>query len=279
MKPRKNDPFYRQLIAYARNGYINLDEKSQAEVKHFILEQQSENGGFCDRAGISDVYYSLFGFFLSEAAGITHTKPGLLSYLEQLSASHKEGLINKCCIAIIGKGLKISVRQKITGIWGLISEFFSGAGAISRSYQYFMVFLALDAYGLNNPVSRFLIKPLFKNQEVQPDFPCPLVAAIVVLKTNLGIPADKELRLLMGFFDEENGFKSFKDAPAADMLSTAVALAALKSTGYDLRMVRPACLSLVERNFDSGAFLAGNGDWERDPEYTFYGLLALGLIT
>lgn len=279
MKPRKNDPFYRQLIAYARNGFINLDEESQAEVKRFILEQKSENGGFRDRAGIPDVYYSLFGFFLSEAAGLQETKPGLMAYIGHLPATHKKGLINRCCIAIIGMGLKISARQRISGICGLIREFFSGAVDMSRQYHYFMAFLVLDAYGLNNPVSRFLIRPLFKKQEFQSDIPCPVAAAIVVLKTNLGLPADKELSLLMGFFDEENGFKSFKDAPAADMLSTAVALAALKSTGCDLRLVRPACLNLVERNFDSGAFLAGNGDWEHDTEYTFYGLLALGLIT
>jgi len=62
------------------------------------------------------------------------------------------------------------------------------------------------------------------------------------------------------------------------LLSTAVASFALKTANSDLRLVRPACLKLIEQNYSNGAFLAGNGDKMRDLEYTFYGLLALGVL-
>jgi len=278
MKPHKKNTFYRQLIAYARNGFYNLDEECQAEVKCFIGEQQAANGGFCDRAGIPDVYYSLFGYFLAEASGLTETKKALLPYVNQMPESNKIGLINRCCIGIIGKGLNVSYIQKISDLWGIIREYLSGSEDMSRSYQYFMIFLTLDAYGLNNRLTRLVVKPLFRKLKADVGFPCPVVAALMVLKSNIGLPVEKELSLLMDFFDEKLGFKSFKGAQEPDLLSTSVALFALVSINYDLRLIRPACLSMIEKNYHSGAFLAGNRDMERDTEYTFYGLLALGLM-
>ncbi|NCB08501.1 MAG: hypothetical protein EOM73_10090 [Bacteroidia bacterium] len=40
----------------------------------------------------------------------------------------------------------------------------------------------------------------------------------------------------------------------------------------------PDCLNLVQQNYDTGAFLSGDGDLSRDLEYTFYGLLTLGTL-
>ena len=141
-----------------------------------------------------------------------------------------------------------------------------------------MVFLALDAYGLNNRLTRLLARPFFNQMSAMVGMPCPVTAATLVLKSELGLPLKHELKQLMRFFDEEQGFMALERAPAADLLSTAVALAALKRGGADFRLVRPACLKLIEANYDAGAFLAGNGDQERDTEYTFYGLMALGLL-
>ena len=33
-----------------------------------------------------------------------------------------------------------------------------------------------------------------------------------------------------------------------------------------------------QQNFSNGAFLSGDGDTTTDAEYTFYGLLALGVL-
>ncbi len=272
-------PFYRQLISFASIGFAALDTESQADVKKFILQQQSGSGGFVDRAGNPDMYYTFFGFFLSEATDLTTTKTGLQTYIKEQQNIVENSLINKCCLAIIEKDNSGRTLQKIVILTAILNHFLSGAGDINRSYQYFMVFMALDAYGLNNCVTRIPARYIFKKQIAQADLPCPVVAAMLVLKSNLGLSVDTEHKLLMSFFDEERGFKAFSGAPATDLLSTAVALVALKLTNADLRMVRPACLKLVEENFESGAFLAGNGDWERDTEYTFYGLTALGLLT
>lgn len=292
-------PFYRQLIAFASGGFSALDAESQDEVTNFIQAQQTESGGFCDRAGFPDLYYSLFGFFLSSATGLlvaqsTAAEPNIRShdllgpngmrdrlflYLNEQQSLPQNSLVNNCCLAIIGKESSGGYFKNITRLAAILRDFLSGAGDVSRSYQYFMVFLAFDAYGLNNRLTRMLARPFFKRQATMADMPCPVVAATLVIKSQLGLPVEPELSQLMVFFDEEMGFRALAGAPGADLLSTAVALVALKLCGADLRMVRPACLKLLENNFDSGAFLAGNGDWERDSEYTFYGLMALGLLT
>jgi len=88
----------------------------------------------------------------------------------------------------------------------------------------------------------------------------------------------KETELLMSFACESGGFKAFAHLDQADMLSTAVALFALKFTGSDLRLLKPACLDFIQSNYFDGAFLSGDGDPTADVEYTFYGLLALGVL-
>jgi hypothetical protein len=298
MNQPRQIPFYRQLISFASDGFSMLDAESQSEVTKFTLGQQVESGGFCDRAGYPDLYYSLFGFFLVKATGGIEGRQAsdgpssreagrsasesllrLLRYTDEQQRLPQKSLINHCCLAIIERERPGGVVRKISGLMAILRDFLSGAGDITRSYQYFMVFMAFDAYGFNNRLTRLPVRRFFGKQLPIAEMPCPVVAATVVLKSALGLPANQELRQLMNFFDEEKGFKALAGAPAADLLSTAVALAALKLSGADLRLVRPACLRLLEENFDNGAFLAGNGDWERDTEYTFYGLMALGLLS
>lgn len=298
MTLHKKIPFYRQLISYASEGFAMLDTESQDEVRKFIKDQQTESGGFIDRAGFPDLYYTLFGSFLLSATDLFDTQPAtadlndqpdggprlpgnrekMLLYVGEQQRLPQKSLIHNSCLSILGKEFRHGSFNNIQRFVVILKDFVSGAGNISRSYQYFMVFLAFDAYGLNNRLTRMLARPFFKRQATMAEMPCPVVAATLVLKSELGLPLKQELKQLMRFFDEEQGFMALEGAPAADLLSTAVALAALKRSGADLRLVRPACLKLLEANYDSGAFLAGNGDQDRDTEYTFYGLMALGLL-
>ena len=55
------------MIVLLRNAFDLLDEQGRAEVLHFITSQQNADGGFQDRGGRSDLYYSLFGMMLLRA--------------------------------------------------------------------------------------------------------------------------------------------------------------------------------------------------------------------
>ena len=57
----QNIPFYLQMVSLLRNALDVLDEQGQSEVFQFLKSQQNVDGGFKDRGGRSDLYYSLFG--------------------------------------------------------------------------------------------------------------------------------------------------------------------------------------------------------------------------
>ena len=58
------------MISLLRKALDLLDEQGQEEVFQFLISQQNENGGFKDRGGRSDLYYSLFGMLSLEAWGM-----------------------------------------------------------------------------------------------------------------------------------------------------------------------------------------------------------------
>ena len=108
--------------------------------------------------------------------------------------------------------------------------------------------------------------------------PCSEVAAKVFLQKMTNHDGSENQELLKSFACETGGFKAFMHLGNSDLLSTAVALFALNYSGSDLRLLKPACLDFIGQNFADGAFLSGDGDQTADLEYTFYGLLALGVL-
>lgn len=273
-----NTGFLSELISFASTGFNALDEQSRSETKEFIISQQNRSGGFNDRGGVPDAYYSLFGFFLSRAVSINESEVRLKTFIKE-EKGFKKNLINRCCIAIIENETGSGLLKKISGLTGILFTFLSGSGGLSSSYQYFIVLLALDSYRLNNSLTRLIVRTFLRKNEIRDSMPCPVQAAHLVLKLKVGLDTGNEQHRISGFFDEGKGFKAFYDSENADLLSTAVALFALRMGKYDLIRVRHTCLLLLQDSYHSGAFVAGNGDEERDTEYTFYGLLALGLLT
>jgi len=64
----------------------------------------------------------------------------------------------------------------------------------------------------------------------------------------------------------------------SDLLSTAVALYALRLASVELGDLREACLDFVDSLWSPGGFHGCVADRTPDCEYTFYGLLALGSL-
>ncbi len=108
--------------------------------------------------------------------------------------------------------------------------------------------------------------------------PCSEIAAKVFLQKMMKQEGSIQQVLLHSFACESGGFKAFAHLKSADMLSTAVALFALNYADCDLRLLKPNGLDFIQSNFSDGAFLSGDGDLTADVEYTFYGLLALGVL-
>ena len=288
--------FYRQMILLLRNALDLLDEQGQIEVFRFLTDQQNTDGGFKDRGGRSDLYYSLFGAMMLKARKTGDRKPEAESEvpflelvegnpatkLKQFILCQSEikipGFIEQCCLALLQKEFNISRWVRGLTLVKLSCMFWKERFSINLSYRSFVLFLTLDAVlPFRNLLQRFSGKMLL-HVEVNEHSPCSEIAAKVFLLKMLRKDGSKEQHLLMSFAYEAGGFRAFQHMKQADMLSTAVSLFALKNAGCDLRLLKPTCLDFIEQNFSNGAFLSGDGDPTADIEYTFYGLLALGVL-
>lgn len=295
-QPQPNIPFYRQMVSLLRNALDVLDEQGQTEVFQFMKSQQNADGGFKDRGGRSDLYYSLFGMLILEAEGrrqkakesvqsqysvaqpAFEIKAKLTQFVKNQSSGEVPGFIEQCCLALLQKELRINRISRTKTLLKLTRSFWKERYSINLSYRSFVLFLTLDAVlPFRSLLQRFSGKML-SGVEVNEHSPCSEIAAKVFLLKILGKDGSDEQQLLISLFSESGGFRAFQHLEQADMLSTAVALFALKNADCDVRLLTPCCLEFIQRNFVDGAFLSGDGDQTTDLEYTFYGLLALGTL-
>lgn len=292
------------MIALLRNALSLLDEQGRDEVLQFLVSQQNEDGGFIDRGGRSDLYYSLFGGLMLRAWGegqrgwspktedrrpkYEATFPEreavdgailkLKQFVSQQSNSEVPGFIEKCCFVLLQKELKTGRNSQIRALISLGKSFWKERYSINLSYRSFVLFLTLDAVLPFRQILKAGAKRMFARTAIDQHSPCSEVAAKVFLQKMINQDGSEDQELLKSFACETGGFKAFAHLNNADMLSTAVALFALNYAGCDLRLLKPVCLDFIGQNFSDGAFLSGDGDTTADVEYTFYGLLALGVL-
>jgi prenyltransferase beta subunit len=296
------------MIVFLRNAIDLLDEQGREEILQFILSQQKPDGGFMDRGGRSDLYYSLFGGLIMRAAEkesevrspksegaqpITRnpqpatTPPefveGAILKLQHFIASQSNaevpGFIEKCCLILLQKELKTKRTSRVISILSLGKSFWKERYSINLSYRSFVLFLTLDAVLPFPGILKLAAKRFSAQTTIDQHSPCSEVAAKVFLQKMMNQKESKDQDLLKSFACQTGGFKAFAHLDEADMLSTAVALFSLDFAGCDLRLLKPECLHFIQQNFAEGAFLSGDGDQAADVEYTFYGLLALGVLS
>ena len=285
------------MIVLLRNALNLLDEQGREDVLKFLISQQNPDGGFQDRGGQSDLYYSLFGGLMLRAAeretedrrlktedllSVRETVEGAILKLKQFitrqSNSEVPGFIEKCCLALLQKEFKTGRNSQLKALISLGKSFWKERHSINISYRSFVLFLTLDAVLPLRRILKFGAKSMLRRSTIDQHSPCSEVAARVFLQKMMNQERLEDQVLLKSFACETGGFKAFAHLNNADMLSTAVALFALSYSGCDLRLLKPVCLDFIGQNFSDGAFLSGDGDPTADVEYTFYGLLALGVL-
>ena len=275
MNRSKDLPVYRLLVETLQRGFKVLDSKVQQEIVTFIHSQQNKKGAFSDRAGNPDLYYSLFGLWLSLATKqttLTNKLKGFLLTVEQ----EKQGPVEQMALALIEAELLPGDQQK--SIFSLLQMLNRQGKNISSSYRFFLFALLVDAVGKNKAFYYFIGRIWLWFYQPKNDFPCSLWAAFTYARKMLGLKVQKSQQQLLQFALESGGFKAFENTANSDMLSTAVTLFVLNETDADLRLITPTTLEFVQANYNGGAFLSGDSDESKDLEYTFYGLLALGSL-
>ncbi len=270
-------PILRQFIQSVQKGFGLLDKTSQAEVREFVKMQQHKNGGFTDRGGNPDLYYSLFGVWLSVGLDLTHVLEKHKSFISQADTMQNKA-VDKSALILIQIVL-FGDDYKRPSLFTVLKMFFQFGIQTNIWYRVFLFLLTFDALYGRKRVLYYFAHIWLQFYKPPNDAPCSIYSALMVMKSQVGLSVEKEISKLLSYFEEGRGFKAFQHLGTGDLLSTAVALFSLKFVNADLRVITPTFLELIQQNYESGAFLSGDGDLSRALEYTFYGLMALGTLS
>jgi prenyltransferase beta subunit len=285
------------MLQVARLAPTVLGADAARQVESFVLAQQNTDGGFRDRDGRSDLYYSSFA-----VDALTALRAEIPANLTSYLASCHPGQLDFVHCACLARLLSVVHRTgpdwdtKLENTLARLEMFRTSDGGYNQTPESsggscYACFLSLGAYGDHGlfppqhheigACLRELALPngAWVNDKAFPVANVPATAAAVSLARNLRLPIPEETAgfLLSAYHPASGGFTPFPGAHLPDLLSTAVALHALDGLQADFSRIKDPCLDYVDSLWTAeGGF---HGHWDDDVldlEYTYYGLLALG---
>ena len=282
-------------------------------VRAFFDDHAHDGGGFVDRAGAADLYYTVFALEGLLALRADVPVAATLRYLEGFGDGAGLDLVHLCCLARGRAALINAVGDSESPSTFVPSDLASAmatrletfrcsdggyagepGGAAGTVYHSFMTLGAYQDLRLENDfdpehveaVVRIVEKlrtddGAYANNAGMPVGSTTVTAAAVTLLRYLGRPIpDGVAEWLLARFHEEGGFLAAPRAPMPDLLSTATALHALVGLRVELEdEVRERCLDFVDTLWTGRSFCGHWADDEQDVEYAYYALLALGHLS
>ena len=263
----------------------------------FVARQRHPEGGFRNRAGDPDLYYTVFGCDCLIALRADVPVAPLVAFLAPLGEGEGLDFVHLCCLARVWAALPREVRPAATlaRIAARLASFRAADGGFAPAPgaahgSVYAAFLALGAYqdcGAALPEPERLLASLadlraadggFANQPASREGVTTATAAAVMLLRHLEGSAPAELaEWLLARHYPRGGFFASPSAPAPDLLSTATALHALAALHVPLDPIREPCLDFLDSLWcNRGGFYGHWADDALDCEYLFYALLALG---
>ena len=275
----------------------------------FVRGRACPGGGFADRSGRPDLYYTVFGLqalaAVEPAESRAGDRPTHRDYLATFDADDLD-FVHLCCLV---RCWRLAADAPPTDVCESLPERFESFRAADGGYSHvpgaehgtaYGAFLALGAWedaGATLPDPQRLADGLAGLRAADGGYAgspgaeagaVPSTAAAVVTLAGLGRAVDAAaVEWLTARQRPEGGWPAAPGAPTADLLSTATALHALAAAGGTLGDdARAAARTFVESLAaaaddadDAGGFRGHPHDTVADCEYTFYGLLALGHLT
>jgi prenyltransferase beta subunit len=286
------------MLQVARLAPQQLGE-SRDLVARFLQSCLAPDGGFQNRSGESDLYYTVFG--LEALVALQEPLPieAVAAYLRKFGDGEGLDLIHLAslarCWASVSRDLACVPRRKILA---RLEEFRAGDGGFAQAPDadrgnVYASFVAFGAYeDLREPLPepdllRDSLRALrardggYTNRPDDAHGITTVTAAAVLLLRALGGPIDPHLGMwLLDRCHAGGGFVATPATPAPDLLSTATALHALAALHIPLAGVCEPCLDFVDSLWTNrGGFFGSWADEALDCEYTYYGLLSLGHLT
>lgn len=289
-----------QLLQVARLAPRLLADSTDL-VREFYRRQFNAEGAASDRAGRSDLYYTIFALAGAQALDVSipvdRTAGWLRSFGDGAGLDFVHlGALARCWAAIGREGLPPQLDRAVLG---RLEEFrkpdggYEGDRKSSHGTAY-GAFVALGAYqdlGQTPPQAIELIRSLkrletpdgaWSNSPGLPIGALNATAGAVTLITHLGFPVASAVGdWLLAQAHPEGGFRAVPGAPLPDLLSTATALHALACLERAVpSRIHEGCLDFIDTLWSAeGGFHGHWADDHLDGEYTFYGLLALGHLS
>lgn len=256
-----------------KRGAALLELDIVEEVKQYISFQQNEDGGFKNKAGQSDVYYSLFGYFLSKSLHLDESINLLKQYILNANMASNTNNIDGLCKTIlfnelIGYKNKSDARKKA-------GEVIFGSTLSESNYFNFLALITL--YSLKDFKSLNRVLKSSNHLQVLENMPTTVLVSNIILNRLKKENTFKLAEELQNRYSN-GGYRASRLSLVSDMLSTATALYAMAFDNRDTRIIKDSAFEFITDLYEDGGFVATIIDTKPDIEYTFYGLLALGAL-
>ncbi len=267
-------------------------------VTEFFGTQAHEGGGFRDRAGNQDLYYSVFGLEGLLALQVSPPTALTTAYLSGFGDGSALDFVHGACLARCwasldsamdpadARGLVAAIETCRTTDGGYGPHPEAEHGTIYHS------FLALGVYqdlGLTLPDPEGILRVVeglrtsdggYANEPNLPMGTTPTTAAAITLFRHLGAPIPEEAGdWLLARAHRDGGFMATCGIELPDLLSTATALHALSGMRVSWEHLREPGLDFLDSLWTGKAFCGSWLDEAEDIEYTYYALLALGHLS
>ena len=286
------------MLQVARLAPRQLGE-SRDLVAGFLQGALTPDGGFPDRAGATDLYYTVFGLEGLIALQESLPREAVTAYLARFGDGEGLDFVHLACLVRAWAAVAPDMAGVPTvGLLARLARYRSADGGFAQTCQastgsIYASYLALGAYqDLHAPLAdAHRIAGIvaasraadggYGNQPGDRHGLTPTTAAAVLLLHAIDAEPDPHLGMwLLDRCQEAGGFFASPAAPIPDLLSTATALHALAVLRTPTEGLLEACLDFVDSLWTSrGGFYGSWPDDALDVEYTYYGLLALGHVS
>ncbi len=290
-----------KLLDALQMGWDRMHPEAQQLVMRFVKSQSDEHGGFKNRNGKQDLYYTFFGLLLSSLQGKHSGREKTITYLNQINPHDLDAIHLGCWIRskMLCQYLSLPQRlQKQTFLHRFRKIEKSDIAVFERLTQRNEPLL-FPNHDSKSPYAKFIevgtqqdlklsVSPLdfavyttpsggMSNLKNQTTPSLNAMSATLALSSFCTVSQLNISQLITQILELQNSDGSFKGHPAlidGDLLSTATAHWALRlhniTPRYDVRPFLKNCFA------ENGGFHAGTRDLVCDLEYTFYGILTMG---
>lgn len=291
-----------EMSQSAARGAASLGRAAR-HVAAYLDKLAGPDGGFPDRAGRSDLYYTAFGREAMLSLGEPGKSQQAAGFLKKFGDGDGLDFVHLVCLVrcwsqtFEADGGRIGdVADPRPALLRRLLEYRSSDGGFNpvrssargSAYGGFLALGAFEDSAIALPDTKALAGSVlslaapdggFANEPGFPFSAAPATAAAITVLRHLDVPAPpRAVEYLLANRRRSGGFMAVAMAPIADLLSTATALYAIRHSGADMSGLA-GTRKFIESMLDSsGGFCGSAMDAVPDCEYTFYGLLGLGCL-